>query len=540
MDKRAVSKKTWSLVARMRLGLLLLFIPVLMLGGIYYLHMERSLQNELQQRLLATNHQLRHVFIEPYLHEMERQFTLIYDQVQVADISGPRLHNTETYLKEWQLYKGVMADLVYIYIGTAERQMLIYPAWQADANFDPRVRPWYQLASQYVGKMVWTEPYYDYTNGNLVIALARALTDREGKVRGVFAMDAILAPFSAQLNRQLNRQLGDGYQMVVNQSGKVLAHPDTAQLLKPMAHPEWLSRFSQEDGIFLDKASSQFVAYSKLPERNWVLISVQPAASVMAVVERVSLNVQLMVALACVLYVMLALVWSRYFRRMLDEISSMIRASRMQPDDVPQGGMRELRHVYAELAEVSKDYHEARQQANLDKLTGLYNRRFFDERVNRLLFEHQPFCLAMVDLDDFKRVNDTFGHQTGDVVLKRVSKLGMRLLGDHGWVCRYGGEELVVLLVNPDIHFCQMLLEQFRKGVESLDWREPELRITFSGGLVASQAGMDGKALLEIADAEVYRAKRDGKNRIYLGRPEAKRQEDAPPADDALLSKEEA
>ncbi len=64
--------------------------------------------------------------------------------------------------------------------------------------------------------------------------------------------------------------------------------------------------------------------------------------------------------------------------------------------------------------------------------------------------------------------------------------------------------------------------------MESLDWREPELRITFSGGLVASQAGMDGKTLLEIADAEVYRAKRDGKNRIYLGRPEAKRQEDAP------------
>ena len=140
----------------------------------------------------------------------------------------------------------------------------------------------------------------------------------------------------------------------------------------------------------------------------------------------------------------------------------MIRASRMQPDDVPQG-MRELRHVYAELAEVSKDYHEARQQANLDKLTGLYNRRFFDERVNRLLFEHQPFCLAMVDLDDFKRVNDTFGHQTGDVVLKRVSKLGMRLLGiTAGSVATVA--RLVVLLVNPDIHFCQMLLEQFRKG----------------------------------------------------------------------------
>lgn len=536
MDKRAVSKKTWSLVARMRLGLLLLFIPVLMLGAIYYLHMERSLQQELQQRLIATNHQLRHVFIEPYLHEMERQFTLIYDQVKVDDISGPRLNNAETYLKEWRLYKGVMADLIYIYVGTAERQMLIYPEWQADASFDPRVRPWYQLASQHLGKMVWTEPYYDYINGNLVIALARAITDKEGKVRGVFAVDAVLAPFSAQLNRHLD----NGYQMIVNQSGKVLAHPDLSQLLKPMAHPIWLSRFNREDGIFLDPESRQFVAYSRLPERNWVLISVLPASSIQAVVARASLNVLGVVLLASVLYALLALVWSRYFRRMLDEISTMIRASRMQPDGVPQGGMRELKHVYAELAEVSKDYHEARQQANLDKLTGLYNRRFFDERLNRLLLEQHAFCLAMIDLDGFKLVNDNYGHQTGDVVLKRVAKLGNQLLEDHGWVCRYGGEELMVLLANPDIHFCQMLLEQYRIGVASLDWREQGLGITFSGGLVASAPGLDAKGLLDIVDAEVYRAKRDGKNRIYLGGVAPLAQHEVPPADDGVLSKEEA
>ncbi|MNS86698.1 putative diguanylate cyclase YcdT [compost metagenome] len=384
--------------------------------------------------------------------------------------------------------------------------------------------------------MVWTEPYYDYTNGNLVIALARAITDKEGKVRGVFAVDAVLAPFSAQLNRHL----GDGYQMIVNQSGKVLAHPDPSQLLKPMAHPSWLSRFSQEDGIFLDQDSRQFVAYSRLPERNWVLISVLPASSIQAVVARASFNVLGVVVLASVLYALLALVWSRYFRRMLDEISTMIRASRMPPDGVPQGGMHELRHVYAELAEVSKDYHEARQHANLDKLTGLYNRRFFDERLNRLLLEQHAFCLAMIDLDGFKLVNDNYGHQTGDVVLKRVAKLGNQLLEDHGWVCRYGGEELVVLLANPDIHFCQMLLEQYRIGVASLDWREPGLGITFSGGLVASVPGLDAKGLLDIVDAEVYRAKRDGKNRIYLGGVAPLAQHEVPPADDGVLSKEEA
>ena len=160
-----------------------------------------------------------------------------------------------------------------------------------------------------------------------------------------------------------------------------------------------------------------------------MLISVLPASSIQAVVASASLNVLGIIVLASVLYMVLALIWSRYFRRMLDEIATVIRASRTQPDEVHQGGMRELRHVYAELAEVSKDYHEVRQQANLDKLTGLYNRRFFDERLNRLLLDQDRFCLAMIDLDGFKRINDTYGHQTGDVVLKRVASFGAKLLG---------------------------------------------------------------------------------------------------------------
>ncbi|MGL5812670.1 MAG: sensor domain-containing diguanylate cyclase [Aeromonas sp.] len=499
----------------MRLGLVLLFLPVLMLGSIYYLHMERSLQNDLRQRLLATNQQLQHGFIEPYLNELEREFGLIYEGVRVKDFSGPDVLHGERYLQEWALYKQMMADLIYVYVGTASRKILIYPDWQADANFDPRVRPWYQLASQQVGKTVWTEPYYDYSNGNLVIALARALTDQSGEVKGVVAIDVVLAPFSAQLNKQPDA----GYQMIINQSGKVLAYPDASQLMKAMLHPSWLSRFQQNEGIFLDEESQQFVAYRRLPHWNWVLISVQPAASFQAVVTRASLNVLGVVVLASVLYALLALFWSRNFRRMLNEISAMIRASRLRPDGVPQGGMRELRRVYAELAEVSKDYHEVRLQANMDKLTGLYNRRFFDERLHHLLAEQQPFCLAMLDLDNFKGVNDTYGHQTGDVVLRRVGKLGAQLLGDHGWVCRYGGEELTVLLINPDTGFCQMLLEQFRIGVASLEWREPGLKITFSGGLVASTPGLDAKALMTIVDMEVYRAKRDGKNRLYLGKP---------------------
>ncbi|MFE8730083.1 sensor domain-containing diguanylate cyclase, partial [Aeromonas hydrophila] len=75
---RGKPRNTWSLISRMRLGLLLLFIPVLLLGSIYYLHMERTLRNEQEQNLVARNTQYLHTLLEPYLETLKRQFTLIY------------------------------------------------------------------------------------------------------------------------------------------------------------------------------------------------------------------------------------------------------------------------------------------------------------------------------------------------------------------------------------------------------------------------------------------------------------------------------
>ncbi|WP_429149939.1 hypothetical protein [Aeromonas veronii] len=94
----AKPKNTWSLITRMRLGFLLLFIPVLLLGSIYYLHMERTLRHEQQQYLIARNTQYFHTLIEPYLATLKRQFTLIYQQVNYQDFSGPEILNGERYL----------------------------------------------------------------------------------------------------------------------------------------------------------------------------------------------------------------------------------------------------------------------------------------------------------------------------------------------------------------------------------------------------------------------------------------------------------
>lgn len=526
-------KNTWSLITRMRLGLLLLFIPVLLLGSIYYLHMKRTLHHEQQQNLIARNTQYFHTLIEPYLATLKRQFTLIYQQVNYQDFSGPQIRNGERYLQQWQAYHKVM-ELDYVYVGTEQRKMLIHPAWQADEKFDPRTRPWYLLAASNPGKMVWTDPYYDYTLGTLTIALARVIEDPDGKRVGVLSLDTQLTPLASWLNDKHDEThpLVAGYQILLNHDGLVLAHPDREQVFKPLAHPDWLARMQQPQGFFLDDASGMMVSYDRIPEQRWILLSVIPTAGLNQIIDNVSLNVLAMIALASILYLVLALRWSRYFRRMLQEISGMIRASFNGDQRVPERQMSELSAIYAEMDAASKEVADVRLQANQDKLTGLYNRRFFDECLQKQSGSGAPFGVVMFDLDDFKRVNDTHGHQAGDVVLKRVSKLGMNLFHDWGWFCRYGGEELVLIFrLEMKINEVASLLETFRLAVEQLEWREPDLSITISGGAAFSHSGLSAKELVELADKGVYQAKREGKNRICFpqSRVHDPMEEDPPP-----------
>jgi diguanylate cyclase (GGDEF)-like protein len=524
---------TWSLIARMRLGLALLFIPVLLLGSIYYLHMEQALRQEQENNLTARNTQFFHTLLEPYLENLERQFTLIYQQVNYQDFSSKQIRNSGRYLQQWQAYHEVM-ELDYVYVGTEQRQMLIHPSWQADESFDPRTRPWYLLAASHPGKMVWTDPYYDYTLGTLTIALARVIEDPAGKRIGVLSLDTQLTPLSNWLNHSHQQDEHDpqGYQILINHDALQIAHPDSKKLFQPLAHPEWLDKMKAPQGFFLDHASGMMVAYHQIPQQRWILLSVIPTAGLNQIIDNVSLNVLAMIALASILYLLLALRWSRYFRRMLQEISGLIRASFKGDQLTPERQMSELSAIYAEMEAASKEVADVRLQANQDKLTGLFNRRFFDECLKKQIGSSAPFGVVMFDLDDFKRVNDTYGHQAGDVVLKRVSKLGLNLFHDWGWFCRYGGEELV-LIFRLEMKMVEVasLLETFRLAVEQLEWREPGLTITISGGVAFSHSGLSAKELVELADSGVYQAKREGKNRLCF--PQSRisdlMEEDPPP-----------
>jgi diguanylate cyclase (GGDEF)-like protein len=187
---------------------------------------------------------------------------------------------------------------------------------------------------------------------------------------------------------------------------------------------------------------------------------------------------------------------------------------------------RELFHYLAGQAAVSIEnvgLHETvERQAVTDELTGLFNRRRFQEamaiEVERARRFQQPLGLVLLDIDDFKSVNDTHGHQQGDLVLREVARVLRESSREIDEPARYGGEEMAVALPQTDLDGAYNFAERVRHRIEALELPLLEgdgtLKVTASFGAasLAHSPGADKDSLVAAADAALYRAKRSGKN----------------------------
>ena len=163
-----------------------------------------------------------------------------------------------------------------------------------------------------------------------------------------------------------------------------------------------------------------------------------------------------------------------------------------------------------------------RAEAIHDPLTGLFNRRYLEETLVRELHRarrrNSPLCVAMLDLDDFKRFNDTYGHDAGDALLREAGRLMREKLRKSDISCRYGGEEFVIVLPDSSMVDAEQRIEQIRalvKEVQIQHGNELLAAVTLSAGLAqADEHNFDANELLRAADKALYAAKNSGRDRV--------------------------
>ena len=212
--------------------------------------------------------------------------------------------------------------------------------------------------------------------------------------------------------------------------------------------------------------------------------------------------------------------YEEMIRRANEEIVNVTISNEAIKYHLSQAFERE-RKLAAQLEEANR---KLKNLAAKDGLTSLYNRQSFNELIvkewRRSDRYGYPLSLMMVDIDNFKKVNDTYGHQAGDLVLKKISVALAKLVRKNDYVTRYGGEEFAIIMPQTDLPNAFLIAERLRSAIQRLVFHldnKVRLQLTVSCGVAVAQPKDDAKleTLLQEADAALYEAKRAGRNYVF-------------------------
>lgn len=193
----------------------------------------------------------------------------------------------------------------------------------------------------------------------------------------------------------------------------------------------------------------------------------------------------------------------------------LLSAKTIDPDDLERG----IILISDDITERKALEEKLKLLATTDELTGAYNRRAFDgifaKELSRTKRYTYPLSLILFDIDHFKKVNDTLGHDIGDRVLQRMTEISMKQIRLTDSLIRWGGEEFIVLLPHTNINEGMIVAERLREAMEQSDFSTP-WKITISLGLSMYRPNDDAETLVKRADIALYQAKQNGRNRVVM------------------------
>lgn len=209
--------------------------------------------------------------------------------------------------------------------------------------------------------------------------------------------------------------------------------------------------------------------------------------------------------------------------RQMKALADRLLAETRRMQDTNRSLEQKLEASRDDISALQRDLDDVRRESLLDPLTKIANRKSFDEGIDAAIREAKagsdPLCLMFIDIDHFKNFNDTYGHQTGDQVLRLVAMTLKSNIKGKDIAARYGGEEFAAILPSTDIEGAMIVAENVRKAIQAKELlkrstNEKLGRITASFGVAIYQRSDTANSLIERADRCLYAAKHAGRNRV--------------------------
>jgi diguanylate cyclase (GGDEF)-like protein len=399
---------------------------------------------------------------------------------------------------------------------------------ELEGRFTATVGP---LTALYKRSFYISHPYKT-PRGSLSIFLANPIIGDDGKYQG-YVGGTVSLKGSSSFNMLLDdHYYTDGsYTYVVDHEGKIIFHPDHSRIGNSISENPAVKAIARGESGSMQLTNSSGVAvlagYAHLNEVQWGFVSQIPLDDALSELNSVSINVFMSsIPIICGLII---LVWCfvKVICKPLDALTAC--AHDMDHPQTP-GRVRAVRAWYYEASELKRGMRVGigflhnkigalSKDAQTDALTGLHNRRGFTMATEDWEEEGRPFSVIALDIDHFKNVNDTFGHDVGDMVIKQIAILMQSLSRENDILCRVGGEEFIMLLPNTSTDAAAKVAERLRVKVETTHFQGPG-RVTISQGV--SHWPKNGRQIddvMKVADQMLYQAKKEGRNTVRVADP---------------------
>lgn len=375
-----------------------------------------------------------------------------------------------------------------------------------------------------VRRPVISAPYISAA-GNLVVFISHPVTDSAGRYLGYIGGTIYLKQKNILHNLLGEHYYRDGsYLYVVNQSRRFIYHPDAARVGEKVGqNPVVDATLRGETGdmrIYNSQGIDMLAGYATVPTAHWGVVAQRPTQATLAPISELMFKV-LLNTLPLTILTLLFIWW---FAKM---IASPLRKLADSAQEMDRSAIQNVHSWYFESSEIKRamliGFKQLHYKINkllldvqTDPLTGLHNRRGLDVALDLMQSMRRNFAVLLLDIDSFKSVNDTYGHDVGDKVLQSLAKIMQNVSRDEDVVCRVGGEEFLILLPSVGSKVAEEVAERLRRQVEQTRF-EPVGQFTISLGV--AQWSLDSghvEAALKVADNMLYKAKRNGGNQVVV------------------------